>query len=522
MKFSATVGKWLNVTLDRKGLFKLCITAGLLIGLLAHGFMFTNKIPNHDDLYYDVDITGVGVESGRFALLFFWKMFSNLSTPWLNGVLGILFLSGAVFLLADTFDLRRRWQALSAALVLVVFPENISIYCFMYEAHIFMLGILLAALVPWTVRRGRYGWLWAVLPLLLATGIYQVFLLLAVGLLLCLMIYDTARLGRGWTLALRCAATALLGLLLYLLTVKLTLRLTGTELNQYQGMDKMGALDLSALPEKLALAYQTVWDYFFADVPIYFVKLMRLAQGLLASLGLVAALGLCGRAFVQRRPMEGVLLLGCVALLPLCAAGIYFMGDDIVIHSLVLYPLVLLLLLPVAVGPFAMERLPRLPLRRGAAAMLLAGSLLYGFEGAVLSNQAYYKQYLAYSRGAAFANRLAERIERADGYTPEMTVALYGYVNGHLPEWLVYFEPEDTFRFTPMSGMNTELDYVNFLSMPKMLRRVAGLPVNAVSDWQPATDEERAQLEAMSGYPAEGSVAVIGDVCVVKFGSTAR
>ena len=140
--------------------------------------MFANKIPNHDDLYYDVDITGVGVELGRFALYFFWKLFSNLRTPWLNGVLGVMFLSGAAALLADAFGLRRRWQALSLTLIVVAFPENISLFCFMYEAHVFSLGVLLAV-AAWLAPRGRFGWLWAAVPVVLATGIYQVYLLLA-------------------------------------------------------------------------------------------------------------------------------------------------------------------------------------------------------------------------------------------------------------------------------------------------------------------------------------------------------
>ena len=66
----------------------------------------------------------------------------------------------------------------------------------------------------------------------------------------------------------------------------------------------------------------------------------------------------------------------------------------------------------------------------------------------------------------------------------------------------MYFEPEDTHRFTPMSGMNTELDYINFLSMPKLLTRMIGLPVEATTTWQPRTEEEAAALAArMREFP---------------------
>ena len=73
-------------------------------------------------------------------------------------------------------------------------------------------------------------------------------------------------------------------------------------------------------------------------------------------------------------------------------------------------------------------------------AVALAGvCAVYGLWGAVLSNQAYYKLYLAYTRGEHFANRLAARIERTEGYVPGVTVALCGYSYGYIPEGLVYF-----------------------------------------------------------------------------------
>ena len=276
-KYLRVAWAWLGDEMSRRRLLRLCLIAGMLAGLFAHGFMFANKIPNHDDLYYDVDISGAGVESGRFALFFFWKLFSNLSAPWLNGILGVGFLSCAAALLSDAFGLRRRWQALSLTLIVVVFPENISLFCFMYEAHVFALGVMFAALAAWLVPRGRFGWLWAVVVVVLATGIYQVYLLLATGLMVIAILREVSVGGHAWKLTVRCAAAALAGLVLYMLAAKLALRLTGSALNQYQGIDKMGSLDVSAIPTKLAQAYGTVFNYFIADTPIYLTKLMRLA-----------------------------------------------------------------------------------------------------------------------------------------------------------------------------------------------------------------------------------------------------
>lgn len=518
-KYLRVAWAWFGDEMSRRRLLRLCLIAGMLAGLFAHGFMFANKIPNHDDLYYDVDISGAGVESGRFALFFFWKLFSNLSAPWLNGILGVGFLSCAAALLSDAFGLRRRWQALSLTLIVVVFPENISLFCFMYEAHVFALGVMFAALAAWLVPRGRFGWLWAVVVVVLATGIYQVYLLLATGLMVIAILREVSVGGHAWKLTVRCAAAALAGLVLYMLAAKLALRLTGSALNQYQGIDKMGSLDVSAIPTKLAQAYGTVFNYFIADTPIYLTKLMRLAQGALALGGVAAAVWIAVRAFARRQAMDGVLALGCMAVLPVVMAGIYFMGDDISVHSLVLYPLVLLLLAPALLLPGLLEGLPHPNARRVLAVALTVVCAVYGLWGAVLSNQAYYKLYLAYTRSEHFANRMAARIEQTEGYVPGMTVALYGYVYGYIPEGLVYFEPDDTYRFTPMAGIITELDYINFLTMPKLLTRMIGLPVEATTTWQPQTEEETAAVAAMPSYPREGSISMVGDVCVVKFGT---
>lgn len=55
--------------------------------------------------------------------------------------------------------------------------------------------------------------------------------------------------------------------------------------------------------------------------------------------------------------------------------------------------------------------------------------------------------------------------------------------------------------------------------MPKLLTRMIGLPVEATTTWQPQTEEETAAVAAMPSYPREGSISMVGDVCVVKFGT---
>ena len=57
MKTVQKAASWLNVTLNRRALVKLCLISGMILGLFAHGFMFANKLPNHDDLNCYMDFS---------------------------------------------------------------------------------------------------------------------------------------------------------------------------------------------------------------------------------------------------------------------------------------------------------------------------------------------------------------------------------------------------------------------------------------------------------------------------------
>ncbi|HIS42277.1 MAG TPA: glucosyltransferase domain-containing protein [Candidatus Limiplasma pullicola] len=518
-RYLRVVENRLNTNLSRRQLLKFCLIAGMLLGVLAHGFMFANKIPNHDDMRFGMDLTGAGLESGRFVLYFFWKLLSTMSVPWLNGLLGVLFLSLAAWLACDAFDLRRVWQAGALLCVLIVYPLNATIFCFMYEAHVFSLGILLAMAAPWLTRRARLGFLWAALCVMLCTGIYQGFLMLAIGMLILLVIqrtaYGQAQSGwAAWRFAIGCAAAAIAGVLLYLGAMALLTRVGAVVLSDYQSINQMGKLDVSTLPSKLAMAWNTVWDHYLWDVPDYTTRLMRLAQITLVALGYGWLAVRVVLSAVRRRWGHAALLAVCGVLLVLSAAGVFMMGENINAHQLTLYSLIVILLLPVTCLPHEAERPGRQMLRRLCAAALAAACLGYGFQCTILDNQAYYQLYSSFTRISHAMNRLALSIEEEPQYRPGLRIATVGFMSWEDPP--VYFDYELASRFRPFGGVLNEIDFAAPSCAPYLLTRVIGLPLTPVDNWQP-TEAEQAIVDAMPCYPAEGCVTIIGDLCVVRF-----
>lgn len=513
--------EWLQKSMDVRQLLRFCLIAGLLIGLLGHAFMFTNKIPNHDDLEFYTDIEGAGLALGRYVLYFIWKCFSDISTPWLNGVTGVLALCMTAFFLCDAYGLRRSWQAFGMTVVLQLYPVNISTYCFMYQAHAFMLGVMFAAMAPWIVERGRGAVRWglAAVCVMLATGVYQVYVMFAIGLLILLVVRRAQHLhtaGALWLFAVKCALCAVAGLALYVVGFKVLTGLGGVRLRDYQGMTEMGSLNLALVPQKIKDAYADVWGMYVSRTPDYVNGRMKLFMAPLFLLGIAGMLWETVRCFVQKAPLRGALILTCALLLPLACCGIYFMGDQIDAHMNTLYPMILMLLLPlVSIRPHTLP--DRLCIRQWCALGTAVLYLGYGFTCTVLSNQAYQRHFMSFTRAEHFANRLALRIEETEGYHPMSPLRIWGHMNHDQDKSLLYFEYDIASRFLPFLGIRMELDYSWPYCQANMLSRVIGLPVTDAEEWQPETPEQLQQIEAMPSYPLEGSIGYVGDVLVVKF-----
>ena len=49
--------------------YKWCILSGMIFGLIAYMFTFTNKLPNHDDVFFMFE-KGATIEIGRWGLSF--------------------------------------------------------------------------------------------------------------------------------------------------------------------------------------------------------------------------------------------------------------------------------------------------------------------------------------------------------------------------------------------------------------------------------------------------------------------
>lgn len=151
---SITIGK---KTMLIKREWKTAVLATWIIGLFAHAYRFFNFLMTWDSLY---NIYGAGdtYGLGRWFLPWAGLLSSTFDMPWVNGALSLFFISAAVVLLVELFEMKNGFLISLCAGVIVTFPTVMSTFAYMYTADCYMLAFLMAvAAVFVTCRVKKYG-----------------------------------------------------------------------------------------------------------------------------------------------------------------------------------------------------------------------------------------------------------------------------------------------------------------------------------------------------------------------------
>ena len=107
--------------------------AALLTGLAAHGYAFTNKLLNHDEIE-SLFGKGATVTSGRWGLELVKVLFPDWSMPWIYGLVSLLLIAVSTCLMLKILDIRAPLTRLLLPALIVSFPSLTGNFCFMFTS----------------------------------------------------------------------------------------------------------------------------------------------------------------------------------------------------------------------------------------------------------------------------------------------------------------------------------------------------------------------------------------------------
>lgn len=522
---NASLPEWKTPDACFSGLWKripayirLTFAAAVVLGFATHLYMFANKLTNHDDIGH-LFLAEYGTASGRWLLPPVLQLDGPFSTPWLIGILSILCIAGAACFTVALLRIRRPLACIVTAGIMAAFPTVTATFTYMFTADAYFLSLMLATLGAYLAVRLHPipGIILGAAAVTCSMGIYQSYLGVAAVLMVGALLFEVLD-GKGsfkelFLKGVRLLGTLILSVIAYMIIVKITTRITG--LVDYMGISHMGQISLKELPCQILWSYKTYFTFFFQDEFGYhfdFLKYALTAAALCAAVLLVLLLR-------ERRldPARTALAVFLAAAYPLAGNMIYIMVPDVnEVHTLMLYGLSYILLLPIALAEYAEfepKKLPQRTFHAIASWVIVLTMAATAHSYAVTANTVYLKIDVSMRQCTAYSIRLLDKIESCEDYIQGMPVVLLG---SSVPDWSLYPTPQ--MNNVSMIGVFDMAAFRSSYTYGVFLRYYLGFPGGVYLD---GTEPAKAMAELdsvqdMPIYPAPGSIQVIDDTVVVK------
>ena len=480
--------------------FRVPFLTAFLAGLAAHGFAFTNKLLNHDEIE-SLFGKGATITSGRWGLEPVKILFPDWSMPWIYGILSLLMISAAACLMLRILEIRRPSLRLLLAALVTTFPSLTGTFCFMFTSSAYAWAFLLAVLSVRLQQEGRF--LQAVPVLVLALGIYQAYIAVAASLFVLDMLRQSLDGERSVPAiirqGLRALGMMLLSVAIYYGIALLVLRFAGESFNTYVTDNVNGSVGLL---RRVRIAYDAFF-YVFSFRNFYLIssEALRYVHIVFAVLTLGCLTVIALRA---GRPLHAALAAFLTLLLPLAICCMFLIMSEQSIHTLVMYSFIAVYLLAALV----MERMST-PVARGAAALLSAALALIAAGNIYFANMTYLKMLLEQENAKAFYTVLLTRVMETEGFDGDSRLAILGQQDTLLHRY-------DELDTDLLQGPNRDL--VNIYSRENYLKLFLGCELPFADEDSLSKLERDPRVEAMPVYPYTGSVQKIDDFLVVKLG----
>ena len=493
------------------------VVSALVYGFLVHLFALTNLLHNHDNIASQPGGYGMGVELGRWFLeilgRFFDKAGLNYNLPSVNGILYLATLAVAAALLVSVLKIRSKVSAVLIGALFVAFPTVTATMIYRYTTIFYGISAVLAVLAVWVVGRFRGSLGVSAVLVALSMGIYQAYVPLTIALFVLQLIRE-GLLGEADAKKLvlhglsDCLALVL-GLGLYFAGMKISMALCGSTLVDYQGVSTMGSISLSQLPKLVMDALDAVCRLPFRDYRgVANRALMRIAYLLLGGTSAVMILWI----FVKK--IKNIATCAVISLLVVAfvmAVGfIEVMVPDGWIYTLMVYSFTLLACAPLVI----LECLPQGDRKKLSGlcrlTVIALVALLVFFYG-YYANVNYTAVYFAGEQIENYLSGVVIRTTMTEGYTTDKQWALLGDIQD--PLFGSPWEEELTY-----TGLGFTEYLMNQYSRRDWIENYIGYDIPRADAETIAALAETEEVKAMPCYPNAGSIRVIGDAVVVKFG----
>lgn len=496
----------------------------LITSILVHFNLYAMEITGADTLinsmYHQADIWEVMLL--RFGLYFVQMVKGNIVSPVLVTLISSILLGITVLLVLDILEIQNKYFKYITAIVFVVAPNISATLTFFYCSDAYILGMLLATLAVFMIRKYKdKKWIIIVSGLLIAIsmGMYQTYLSVTMVLCISTLIVDAinkADIKQILITLFKYILMCILGILFFYLLSHFILLITHLPISGYSGANTIGLATLFQMPKLLPEAYQSFFNYYFNDnmIPntIWNTNILYIV---IFAIILFSIIYIVIKNKVYEKKLNLILSIIFIILAPICFGIIEIMVPDVDIHILMACSMILIFPLFFKI----LELLPKNTFSNSLKYIIVFCSLGIIWNYTWQDNASYIAMKSMQNQTEATLSRIVTRIEELDGYTKEMPVLFLGGLENNL-----YLNKDNTLveakkiydRTWGFISNTSTIWWGNLDSYRKMLYEYEGVNMNLVSEWDRLEIFETDEYKNMTYYPSKDSIKIINNTVVVK------
>lgn len=494
--------------------------SALIVGFLAHGYIFLNNITLHDNVYNFY--MGGTYTSGRWMLgkllrlsqIIYDTNYLHYSTPWFLGLVSLVCLGLSSAIIVNLLKIKSRAYSILVGAILVSFPVITSLFGYMFTAGMYSLGTLMGILGVYFVGKTNQVNCWIKIIYTLigialqacSIGVYQanIGVITSLTIILFLQSLDLKEDNRFvpvLKMIFYYIFETIAYMMLYFIAAKYFLERIGETFSSYQGIGNVGNVGFWEYLSRIPMAYAE----FFSPQPnlsryMYMGGVRVFYQWSL--LLIILFIGIKLFAICKKSIFLGIVYFLALIVFPLSVNIIYVMCDEN-IHSMMMYGEVMIFILLIYLSNTMAIRWEKI-VRICTVVPLIIIVILYGRY----ANVCYLKADYVQKSATSYFDRMVTRIESTEGYVAGMPVVYVGLWPEVDSNHFLYNEFDDIY-ISPYD-FDTMVNNYNWLNFMK-----ANCGFNPhIND--PTLFIGKLEVEKMNAYPSQGSIKVIDGCVVVK------
>lgn len=490
--------------------WKVCFISALIMGIIAHLYKITNWLPNWDGLVFRYDAQNM-ISMGRWFLPVACAPSSFYDLPFITGIMAIILHGLGAVCILKMFGVRKNITAAFIGALVATFPTVTSVMMYNYVADGYALAFLFSCVAAMLITKDNPCYIGSLVLIALSAGIYQAYITVTIMLLLLSLIleliYKNTAVKKVIFKSLKFLLTGVLGMALYYLVMTVLLKLTGTTLLEYQGLDSAASFKGIDISGALYTIKESFVNYFFdfsSGLNVFGIincfvfvltLILYLTDVIKNKLGIAKILMLCI----------------CVILLPVGASVLSFINSGIDYHNLmkmgflVFYLFFILQYENTSVKPSKVKQW-----------IILVVTAILIFNQTIIANVSYHKLNMAYEKSYGTLIRIADRIEQTEGAGECDSILVLGY----LPESEAYSVklPPDMTGTTDGYILRADDEIVGQSVLCSALNDYCGKNYKFISGEEKSEFLKRIDTDSLNNWPAKNSISVIDNIIVIKLG----